>query len=226
MRTGLSQTREPHCRTLTTESEEGQEYTLNIIDTPGFREVRHDINEKRTDEQLLDRLRQQFDDERLRYLNMIGFVSVMGKTYQNDIDTFKSLIDVLDPRFKSISALILTHCDKLSPERLDQLTKHLTEHPKCADIVNYCRLGIHHHGTLDIDDLNTLTGELRDVVRKENLKHLEPMQKKMVDFILSTAKRHVDIYRQDLMPSGSSSENLMRKCERWLKENNWNCSIL
>ena len=208
------------------ESEVEQEYTVNIIDTPGLREVRHDSNERRTDEQLLDLLRQQFDDKRLRYLNMIGFVSVMGKTYQNDIDTFKSLIDVLDPRFKSISALILTHCDQFSPERLDQLTREFKGHPKCSEIVKYCELGIHHHGTLDIDQLNTLKGDLHELIREANLRRLAPMQANMKDFILSTAKRRVEIYRQELMPSVSSTKHWMRECRRWLETNSLRCSIL
>ena len=207
-------------------SKDGQEYTVNIVDTPGLREVRHGISERRTDEQLLDLLSQQFDGKRLRYLNMIGFVSVMGKTYQNDIDTFKSLIDVLDPRFKSISALILTHCDQFSPDRLDQLTRDLKEHPKCADIVKYCQLGIHHHGTLDIDQLNTLKGDLHELIRKENLERLKPMQEKMMEFILGRTERHVDIHRRDMIRSGSSTKHWMCKGAQWLADHNLTCSIL
>ncbi|CAF1666021.1 unnamed protein product, partial [Adineta ricciae] len=110
MRTGISQTREPSYKQLTMTSEDGKDYTLNIIDTPGLQEVRQDPDETRTDEQLLTLFRNVFSSGKIRDLNVIAFVSVIGRTHQNDIETFKSLIDFFGERFKAISTLILTHC--------------------------------------------------------------------------------------------------------------------
>ncbi len=196
-RTGISQTREPSCKQLTMSSEGGETYTLNIIDTPGLHEVRQDLNETRTNEQLLALLRNIFTSGQVRALNVICFVSVVGKTYQNDVDTFKSLIDFFGERFKSISALILTHCDKISIERLQQLTEDIKTHPKCSAVVDYCRLGIYHHGTLDVDDLDTFDEEMRDRIRKSTLERLEPMHAKLTEFLLSRSSDYVEIQEND-----------------------------
>ena len=178
-------------------SEDGKTYTLNIIDTPGLHEVRQDMSETRTNEQLLALFRSIFESGQVRALNVICFVSVVGKTYQNDIDTFQSLIDFFGERFKSISALILTHCDKISLERLQQLTEDIKTHPKCSSVVGYCRLGIYHHGTLDVDDLDTFDEEIRDRIRKATLERLEPMRGKLTKFLLAQSENYVEIQEND-----------------------------
>ena len=142
-------------------------------------------------------MRRLFDDGRIRALNIIAFVSVMGKTYQNDIDTFKSLISFFGPRFKSISALILTHCDKISSERANELTEELKRHPKCAEVVNYCELGVHHHGTLDVDDLETYDEVLRQHLRELTLPRLEPMHTNLKKLILSQSNHLEKISEND-----------------------------
>ena len=237
-RTGISQTREPSYKQLTiTSNDDGRQYTLNIIDTPGLQEIRHDPNETRTDQQLLDLMRELFEDGRIRSLNIIAFVSVMGKTYQNDIDTFKSLIDFFGPQFSSISALILTHCDKISSERANELTKELKEHPKCAEVVNYCGLGVYHHGTLDIDDLETYDSTLRERVRELTLSRLVPMRANLLEFILSTAGNDVRLsqssfrrfYRQ--VSHDTHQNDILRDVFHELKEHFLNhnvqaCTIL
>ena len=199
-RTGISQTCEPSYKQLTlTFNDDGKQYTLNIIDTPGLQEIRHDVNETRTDQQLLDLMHGLFADGRIRSLNIIAFVSVMGKTYQNDIDTFKSLIDFFGPRFSSISVLILTHCDKISSERANKLTEELRTHPKCAAMVKYCELGVYHHGTLDMDDLDTYDETLRERVRESTVSRLKPMRVELTKFILSQSNRYEKITETDFV---------------------------
>lgn len=224
-RTGFSQTREPYCEILQMKSKDRPDYTLKIIDTPGLREVRHNPSETRTDEALLALLRQAFQNNNIRYLNMIGFVSELGKTDRNDLDTFKSLIDFFDRRFKSISALILTNCDKFSEERMHILTEHLTTHPTCADIVDYCRLGIYHHGTLDIDSLSTLRGDLHDVIRKETLDRIAPMQEKMINLISSRSKHFEKFSQRDLDRLSGSNSNRTHRILDWLAQLHFRCSI-
>ncbi|UJR18501.1 hypothetical protein I4U23_005408 [Adineta vaga] len=196
-RTGISQTHEPSYKQLIMTSKNGDKYTLNIIDTPGLHEIRQDPNETRTDQQLLTLLRDICVNGKIRALNTICFVSVMGKTYQNDIDTFKSLIDFFGERFKSISALVLTHCDKISTDRLQQLTDNIKTHPKCSDVVDYCRLGVYHNGTLDVDDLDTYDEELRERVRISTLDRLEPMRTKLTEFLLSQSCNYIEISEND-----------------------------
>ncbi|CAF1261291.1 unnamed protein product [Adineta ricciae] len=197
MRTGISQTREPSYKQLTITSEDGKDYTLNIIDTPGLQEVRQDPDETRTDEQLLTLFRNVFSSGKIRGLNVIAFVSVIGRTHQNDIETFKSLIDFFGERFKAISTLILTHCDKVSLDRLQILIKDIEAHPKCSDIVNYCTLGIYRHGTLDIDDLETYDEEMQERIRKSTLERLEPMRTELTKFFLSRSNNYVKITESD-----------------------------
>jgi len=197
-RNGISQTREPTYKRLKLIGGDKKEYTLNIIDTPGFQEIRHDPNETRTDQKLFDLLRTVLEDGRMSGLNMIGFVSVLGSTSQNDIDTFKSLIDFFGPQYKLISALILTHCDKVTDEKMKELTEQLKRHPKCAEVVNYCELGIHYHGTLDVDDLETYDVNLRERMRDFALNRLKPMRAELINFLLGRSYPRIELARKDL----------------------------
>ena len=205
-RTGISQTREPSYKQLTlTSNDDGQQYTLNIIDTPGLREIRHDPNETSSDEQLLDLMRKLFDDGRVRSLNIIAFVSKMGYTHQNDIDTFKSLIDFFGPQFSSISVLILTHCDKIPNDAMKKLTHELKTHPECAEVVKYFKLGVHYHGTLDVDDLETYDETLRERARKSALSRLGPMRVELTKFLLAQSKHYVELNTNDIQNSGGET---------------------
>jgi GTP-binding protein EngB required for normal cell division len=199
-RTGISQTREPSCKERIIDYHDGKKYTLNIIDTPGLHEVRNDPNEMRTNERLFSLLRAMFVSGRVRALNIICFVTIAGKTHQNDIETFKSLMNFLGDRFKPISCLVLTHCDKISTETLDRLSQDIKTHPECTSIVDYCRLGIHYHGTIDMDDLSTYDEEMREMVKKSTLKRIEPMRAHLMDFFLSLSNNYVEIELSDFEP--------------------------
>jgi GTP-binding protein EngB required for normal cell division len=199
-RTGISQTREPSCKERIIDYHDGKRYTLNIIDTPGLYEVRHDPNEMRTNEQLFSLLRDIFVSGRVRALNIICFVTIAGKTHQNDIETFTSLINFLGDRYKPISCLVLTHCDKISTETLDRLSQDIKTHPECASIVDYCQLGIHYHGTIDMDDLSTYDEEMREMVKKSTLKRIDPMRTHLLDFFLSRSNNYVQIELRDFEP--------------------------
>ena len=183
-------------------------------------------------------MQELFDDGRIRALNIIAFVSKMGYTYQNDIDTFKSLIDFFGPRFKSIAALVLTHCDKISNDTMKQLTDELRTHPKCTEAVSYCELGVHYHGTLDVDDLDTYDDEqLRERARQKVLLRLEPMRVELTKFLLSRSGLYEKITEEDFDRLGAMVHGTVMKYapdtgrdlvhtdfERKLKR--WWCSIL
>ncbi len=196
-RTGCSLKREPSCNQLIIGHHDGKTYTLNIIDTPGFYENRHNPNEIRIIEQLVSFLRDMFVSGGVCTLNAICFVTIAGRMNRNDIETFNFLINFLGPRFGSISSLVLTHCDKMSMEALNQLSQDITTHPECASVVDYCKLGIYYHGIIDMNALNVYDEEMRDLVQKSIMKLIEPMCAKLMDFFVSRSDSYVTISLND-----------------------------
>lgn len=236
-RTGISQTREPSCKERIIDYPDGKRYTLNIIDTPGLHEVRHDPNEMRTNEQLFSLLRDMFVSGRVRALNVICFVTIAGKTHQNDIETFKSLMSFLGDRFKPISCLVLTHCDKISTETLDRLSQDIKTHPECTSLVDYCQLGMHYHGTIDMDDLSTYDEEMREMVKNSTLNRIEPMRTHLLDFFRSRSNDYVKIKLSDFEPWEKSfqrsithktkTNDQLEEVSNYLRNNNiFCCTIL
>lgn len=110
-----SETREPQLHKLIvtkTAQADHKSYQLNIIDTPGLKEVRRTGEKAYTDKELLD-LSTLFVKENIARINMVAMITRAGETNREDIEVFREIIRFLGDEFSKISMLILTHCDDL-----------------------------------------------------------------------------------------------------------------
>jgi hypothetical protein len=65
-----------------------QYYNVNIIDTPGLREKRFNYEEGRSDSELLKLVARCIEDN-ITFINVVCFVSIMGKTHELDVEVFE-----------------------------------------------------------------------------------------------------------------------------------------
>ncbi|CAF3335259.1 unnamed protein product [Rotaria socialis] len=217
--TGMAETKEcySHKVLLTTNEDE---YTVNIVDTPGLQEVRHDTEESRSNTQIQN-LIATFLKHNIQTLNAVCFVSVAGKTHQNDMVIFNSLIDFLGPTYSSISMLILTHCDGFPNSRLDEFKEKLTssEYDECKKVINYCKLGLYYHGAINRDELETHNdANIRVRILNTKLEHIKPMREALAQKLIDCANCSKPV--DDLLTNLCSSHNndhtrkkLTRNCQ-------------
>lgn len=146
-------TREPVCKSITVRNvRDNQYYSLNIIDTPGLKEVRIDEAE-RSDAELLN-LFERFLELGIGEINVICFVSRAGETHLHDIDVFNKIMRFLGEDFNQISMMVLTHCDSFESQKLDEFENSIKTHIKTKETFEYCKLGIKRFGAVSEQKLD------------------------------------------------------------------------
>lgn len=184
-----------------------KKYMVNIVDTPGLQEVRRHTEESRSNAQIQN-LIATFLKHNIQTLNAVCFVSVAGKTHQNDMTIFNSLIDFLGPTYSSISMLILTHCDGFMNSRLTEFKDKLnsSEYGECKRVINYCKLGVYYHGAINRDELETHDDEnIRASILCTKLEHIKAMREVLAQKLIDCANRSQSV--DDLLTNLSSSHN-------------------
>jgi hypothetical protein len=209
----MAETKECYLHKVLLKKNDG-EYMVNIVDTPGLQEVRCDTEESRSNTQIQN-LIATFLKHNIQTLNAVCFVSVAGKTHQNDMATFNSLIDFLGPTYSSISMLILTHCDGFINSRLEEFTVKLrfSKYAECRRVINYCELGIYYHGAINRDELETHGDEnTRAQILSTKLKHIMPMRKVLAEKLIdcSNCSRTIDDLLTNLFSSSNNDTRVIK----------------
>ncbi|CAG2165272.1 unnamed protein product [Oppiella nova] len=183
-KTGFSDTREPELYTLLLTNKETHEIChLNIIDTPGLKEVRED-GDSRTDSELL-KLATKCVQENITTLNVVCFVSRAGETHLQDTEVFEEVKKCLGDKYARISMMLLTHCDDYKDSRLDQFEDTIKSHPKSKKYYDYCQLGLYRYGAIDLTKLEPYDQETASMIVMSKLKRNEVMREKFLSKILS-----------------------------------------
>ena len=195
---GYSVTREPQLHTFVlTNQETNKSYTMNVIDTPGLRETRIDEDMKERGDEEIIKLARQFLSNELTYLNIVIYVAVAGKTHERDTEAFNQVRNFLGKEFAENSMLVLSHCETLPKDKIDQIIKDMKNYPKTKEIIDYCKLGVFPYGTLSGDVLASIDEEdeaspeekLESKIKKvkKALTKIEKMRKSILDVILNMA---------------------------------------
>ncbi len=162
-------------------------YQLNIIDTPGLNEMARS-GKSRSDKEIFN-LSCNLISNSITNLNIVAFVSIAGKTHLYDIEVFKVLKLFLGEGYGDISMMLLTHCDNFGEERVQEFEDEIKNHPASKGIYEYCKLGIHRFGAIDIDHLTQFPrDETRKDVVEAKLTKNEAMRNKLFDTWISLAK--------------------------------------
>lgn len=186
----FADTREPSCyRLILVDSTNKQAYQLNVIDTPGLKELRTNANEDRTDSELLN-LASMCVEKSLTTLHAICLVTQAGNITREDVHTFKTLINYIGPNLSNNCMMILTHGDRFKNEKLEEFQREIKGREDIRPVIDFCKLGIFYHGILDKDDLDQYEdAELRDAVKTSKLKRLAPMRTKLIQKLVECANK-------------------------------------
>jgi len=185
---GFSTTKVPSCSSLIiTDENANKKYQLNIIDTPGLRELCED-NKNRSDDDLMSLITFCVDNN-ITTLNLICFVSKAGETHQLDVEVFEQFMKYFGKKLSAISLMVLTHSDRFTTERLEYFEQAIKRHPKSKNVYSYCEVGCLCVGAIDSDSLAQY-GDNEEHQKRELrrcLKKLEPFRKNFIECILNSA---------------------------------------
>jgi len=184
--TGFSDTKDPACNHLIlADNSNKMTYQLNIIDTPGLKEVRQK-ERSRTDEELL-RLASKCLEENITSLNVVCFVPRAGETHRLDTDVFSEIKGYLGDAYSKISMMVLTHCDEYSDKQLKQFELDIRTHEISRPYFEYCSLGIANFGAIDTKKLESHDEDIRKIIVPSKLKRIEIMRGNFLKKIISCA---------------------------------------
>jgi GTPase SAR1 family protein len=226
--TGFSDTRHvQHHPIVTRDKVTDKCYQINLIDTIGLSEQSRDPANKRSDHEIL-LLAAKFIQKQVTSLNAVLFVTKAGDTHLHDLAAFKSIMNFLGPAFKENSMMILTHCESLSLERFNELANSIRTNSLSKEVSDYCTLGIHPHGTLNFDQLETFTGEenteFRRLFMENKLKMVVPMRRNIIQLLIGqTGKERPVKELQEIMVNAEKER--MRFVEEEIKRRG-SCTIL
>lgn len=203
-------------------------YQINLIDTIGLGEQSRDPANKRSDQEIL-KLAAQFIQKEVTSLNAILYVSKAGDTHLHDLNAFQSIMNFLGPTFKENSMMILTHCEGLPSDRFTELANAIRTNSLSREVSDYCMLGIHPHGTLNFDQLETFTGEenkdLRGLFMKKKLQMIIPMRKAIIQLLIGQTGKERPIKELHEIMENAHKERMRFVEEEIKRRNQQNCTI-
>ncbi|UJR18500.1 hypothetical protein I4U23_005407 [Adineta vaga] len=221
--TGFSGTRNvTHHPIIIREKETNRYYQINLIDTIGLHEHSQDPANNRSDEEILT-LVAKFIAKEITSLNAVIFVSKAGDLHLHDISAFRSLMTFLGSSFRANTMMVLTHCEGLTKDRFDILANGIRTHPSSRDISDYCSLGIHPHGTLNFDQLETFVGEgdfdLRKRFIEKKLEIITPMRRNILQLLIAQHEKQLPVQElQEILKI--ANEERMRFVEVEIRKKN------
>ena len=194
---GFSVTKEPKVQAfILIDEENGHNYTMNVIDTPGLKETRIE-GESRGDEEIIN-LAQQCISNQITKLNVVIYVAVAGRTHQLDAEAFDTVRRFLGLEFSENSMLVLSHCEQIGKPRIDQIIADMKKFEKTKEILEYCKLGVYPYGTINYDNLcneeeeeESSEGKSEVMINlvKKRLTKIERMRKDLLQAILKMAEK-------------------------------------
>jgi len=178
-------------------------YKLNIIDTPGLFEIRSNEDEIRNNEQLLNLA---FDCMDNNITKVHAFIIVHNSTVAltpENINVFKLFYEKFNPEIRYSCFLLLTHCEKITIEKMNKIFKQINEDKTINVIKNLCRGGILFNGSLDFN--YKLDYESYPDMKSNTINMIQKLQKITLKKLLQ--------YRQPVIPSDHISEIINKRFE-------------
>jgi len=161
------------------------QYTLDIIDTPGLFERRENENEARENSNLINLIKVCVEREITNFHCVCFFISCPKGIDQEDI---KSIIEFQKIFFgKDIAnnaCLVLTRCEKHSNEYLEQLKFQLYNDKDLKNIKDYFKLGLFYSGLIDHNDFNNSD----DQAVYRQYKQISKYRNEFIDMLLRIQK--------------------------------------
>jgi len=155
-------------------------------------------------------------EKSLTTLHAICFVVEAGKMSQEDVHTFKILMEYFGPELSNYCMLILTHCDRFKNERLEAFKKDIASRADVKPVIDFCKLGIFFHGILDKDDLDQYDDEeLRNNVKASKLNRLAPMRAKLIQKLIDQADSPCQMRQLSELEAGSRSARRQAFVDAW-----------
>lgn len=163
-------------------------YHINMIDTVGLDEKSRDSTINRPNEEILQ-LNAKFVEKSITTLNVVIFVSRAGCIHLHELQALRLLMDFLGSSFSERSMMVLTHCEGFTRDKFNDLVRDIRESPQSKDVWDYCKLGIHPHGTINLNQLETMIGDddkdLRIGTIKKDLRMVMPMRRVILESIVA-----------------------------------------
>ena len=133
----------------------GQNYHVNIIDTPGLKEVLQDGKFQRSNEKIME-LVERCIEWNITSLNLVCFVSKAGDIHLLDQTNFETLQRFLGSECSKISCLLLTHCDEFTDKRINEFQEKIAHNPLTKPILEYCKLRFAAFGSINPDSFESM----------------------------------------------------------------------
>lgn len=220
---GFSKTREPNCHRCVVYTDDGTLYQLNILDTPGLQENSKDPTNNRSDDAILD-LAARCVKENVTFLNAVCFVSVAGKTFEQDVDTFKRLKEFLGGAFTHNAMIILTHCDQIPDSRFAKYVEDLSQLAQTKDVYDFCKLGVFKYGAVNKDNFEDFDEEFKEKAIIARQKKTAVMRNELIEAFIALADKPVVVDELEQLRKQYFSE-LLKKISDLIKKK-MACSIM
>ena len=131
---------------------EGKVYTINMIDTVGFRDPRS--KGAKSDNEIIKDIKKQLKQRAPDGLNLIIFVLKNGRFTEEEHKVFKKILDNFTDMIKDLSLLVITGCDGKSKRAREDIIRNFRSDPLTKKFGDIMRKGIYCVGLPDIDDLS------------------------------------------------------------------------
>lgn len=157
-------------------------FCLNIIDTPGIE------NFLETGTRLCEELNTTLMD--FKFINTICIILKAAYTNSEEKDKIIKFISLLPAQCSNSCMLILTHCDSISDEDLDEFENAIKEDEQTKQICSYCKCGIFRMGALDLDSIRSVKiSKIQDTFKEKKLIKIKHLRKILIDKIIKCSTK-------------------------------------
>ncbi|CAG2172031.1 unnamed protein product [Oppiella nova] len=183
---GFSITKVPHMQSLiVTDEQTDYSYQINIVDTPGFGQVREN-NENPTDDDVLKCVSRCIEHN-INWLNVVCFVTKAKETNRLDVPVFKKLWPYLGPSYADTSMMVVTHCEGYTADERVEIIENIRTHTITKEYYDYCKLGTYCFGAIDVNKVNEFKEKLRPMIVEDKLVEIETMRDTFITKIIEGA---------------------------------------
>ena len=175
------------------EPETNNKYLLNIIDTPGLFNS-PDIVPGDTINQINNELL------KLDYIDIICIMARAEFIHLDDSKEIVMLFNRMKSEYSNISMLILTECEKLNQQKLEQIEEEIKHDNR--NIWSHCKLGVSYIGAIDLEFIDSYPNVDNQMNVKAKLTNVViKMKMDLITKFINTSKyKRIKICRSFLRP--------------------------
>lgn len=198
---------EPHCTSLVVRNLQNRAYSINIIDTPGFFEIRDQASERRTNAQI-SKLIQECVQATVTNISAVFILIPLNEVmHEEDMSTIQIAKDLLGDIYKKNTFLIFTKADMYQVESLHHRITEFLECDVSSPFLDFCRGGIYFSGTIN----GELVAELGEAYENKIKSKVVSLRQCLIETIVATDDVKVDFHSKHVESEDERPKNKEKK---------------